>query len=377
MSHFRNVVFFLVAALFFPHIGSAGVTPGMVSFSPDGRAAGMATRSLASPPTAERLARAGTLLPMLSRRSAVPGYDGVTGQAYGTNPGTGIGIPPFTTKAAYSSAAVPSPVILAPWRSAGKLTVTRNGADFVCTASVIGKRLLVTAAHCVHEFGLGQAGFYDSFVFQPALHDSTARFGSWPGTYMVIPNSYYDGSDVCQSGSEGVVCENDLAVLVTAAGTGAFTGKNIADVVGKFTVTTAPGAFTTFLGKSATQITQLGYPVSLDSGLRMIRTDALGFREAPNNILIGSDQTGGSSGGPWIINFGAAPVRDAVANPAPANNLSNQIVGTTSWGFTDGKLKIQGASRFGFNTAFPTGTGRLTNIQTLINQACADNPGAC
>ena len=40
-----------------------------------------------------------------------------------------------------------------PFRAAGKLFFTENGGSFVCSASLIGKGLVVTAAHCVADFG--------------------------------------------------------------------------------------------------------------------------------------------------------------------------------------------------------------------------------
>ena len=57
---------------------------------------------------------------------------------------------------------------------------------------------------------------------------------------------------------------------------------------------------TGYIRKLAAEITQLGYPSQNYDGLKMIRTDSLGYQDAPNNVIIGSAQTGGSSGGPWL-----------------------------------------------------------------------------
>jgi hypothetical protein len=70
------------------------------------------------------------------------------------------------------------------------------------------------------------------------------------------------------------------------------------------------------------QLTQLGYPVALDGGLLMQRTDSYGFVDgnASNNTVIGSLQTGGSSGGPWLVNFGIKPALSGTAVGAHAQH---------------------------------------------------------
>ena len=76
---------------------------------------------------------------------------------------------PFTTKGAYS-AFVSTPVELYPWRAAGKLLFTRGGQGFICSASLIKKGLLVTAAHCVNSFGT--ATFNSATSYEAARHGS-------------------------------------------------------------------------------------------------------------------------------------------------------------------------------------------------------------
>ena len=74
--------------------------------------------------------------------------------------------------------------------------------------------------------------------------------------------------------------------------------------------------------------------------------------------------TGGSSGGPGIVNLGAAANLSDVTLGTEAK--WNTVVGVTSWGYTDETSKEQGASPF-----------LSTNIQVLVNDACTAYPAAC
>ena len=98
----------------------------------------------------------------------------------------------------------------------------------------------------------------------------------------------------------------------------------------------------------------------------MERTNSYGFVDggSSNNTVIGSLQTGGSSGGPWLVNFGVKPVLSGTAVGAEANR--NTVVNVTSWGHTSTSIKEQGAS------AFTSG-----NIVPLVSSACGGAPSAC
>ena len=166
----------------------------------------------------------------------------------------------------------------------------------------------------------------------------------------------------------GVVCENDVAVIVVEPATD---GKLIGDVTGMYDFKDGDFGYPLFLSEKATQMTQLGYPSDNFDGDKMVRTDSLGYQDDPNNVVIGSNQTGGSSGGPWLQNFGT---ETADFTGTPPNDVDpNQVTATTSWGFIADTVKIQGASRFATNTAFTI----KSNIQTLVEAACAANPGFC
>ena len=58
---------------------------------------------------------------------------------------------PFTTKNASADGEI-GPVDQVSLRATGKMFMKFGQATFVCTGSVIGKNLLVTSAHCVHDF---------------------------------------------------------------------------------------------------------------------------------------------------------------------------------------------------------------------------------
>ena len=234
-----------------------------------------------------------------------------------------------------------------PFRPAGKLFFNIGASTYVCSASLIKPGIIVTAAHCVANYGASQ--FYSDFVFVPAYDKGAAPYGQATGIPTIM-TSYFNGTDGCAV--YGVVCPNDVAVITLSSNLGAATGWY------------GYGWNGYGFSGSLTQVTQLGYPQSLDSGGLQQRTDSYGYVSAPdsNNTVIGSNQTGGSSGGPWLVNLGINPV----GYDAGLAANRNVVVGATSWGYNSSAVKEQGAS------PFTTG-----NITILVDVVCAGNPGSC
>jgi V8-like Glu-specific endopeptidase len=267
---------------------------------------------------------------------------------------------PFTTARVATKVRAVNPAIVFPYLPAGKLFFEIDGSAFVCSAAVIKPRVVVTAAHCVSEFGANK--FYSNFRFAPGYTNGRAPVGVWSYKRVFVKKSYLNGTDPCFSGAVGIVCASDVAVFVMNDRG----GKKIGSVTGTFGFGFNNYGYVDFLRKRVNQLTQLGYPVDLDRGLLMQRTDSLSYidGELARNQIIGSLMTGGSSGGPWLVNFGMAPSAPGL-DPGQAPR-SNVVVGVTSWGYESASLKEMGASRF---------TDR--NIVPLVQQACAADRGNC
>jgi V8-like Glu-specific endopeptidase len=243
-----------------------------------------------------------------------------------------------------------------PYSAAGKLFFTAGGSTYNCSASLIKPGIVVTAGHCVADFGTRQ--YYSNWQFVPAYHNGSAPYGVWAVKSAIVLASYYDGTDSCAQ--SGIVCQDDVAVLKLVAQSGRYPGIS----AGWFTYGWNGYGF-----NSAGQalINQLGYPLALDGGEYMERNDSQGTitSKLSNNTVIGSLMTGGSSGGPWLVNLGLPPSLSRTAFGSAA--VHNAVVGVTSWGYTgDDTIKQQGASSFTSN-----------NIVALVNAACTAAPGAC
>ena len=227
---------------------------------------------------------------------------GISSQEYGTQNH------PFTTARVDTASvgitpASPNHVSKSyPYRAAGKLYFSDGGTSYVCSASLIKRGLLVTAAHCVSAFGANR--FYTSFQYVPARYNTIAPYGVWTSEAAYVLTSYFNGTDPCTV--SGVVCRDDVAVIRIAPQSAAFPGT----ATGWFGYAANGYGFTP--GNLAL-INQLGYPVSHDSGLMMHRTDSQGFVDTTmsNNTVWGSRQTGGSSGGPELVNLGIRGVLNA------------------------------------------------------------------
>lgn len=110
-------------------------------------------------------------------------------------------------------------------------------------------------------------------------------------------------------------------------------------------------------------VTQLGYPACLDNGQNQIRNDAYVSIANFDNAVIGSLMCGGSSGGPWLVNFGVRPALTGTTAGTAAN--PNVVIGVTSWGYTSAGPNEMGARPV-----------TSSNINALVDGACAASPAA-
>lgn len=78
-----------------------------------------------------------------------------------------------------------------PYRTVGKLFFSIDGSPYVCSGSVIQRRVVATAGHCVHSGTSG--GFFDNFVFVPSFRDGVAPFKAWNWRYVITTGAWASG----------------------------------------------------------------------------------------------------------------------------------------------------------------------------------------
>jgi len=370
------------------------------------RAASIFGREMTGPfPTRTPVIGEDVLKTMAPRASAVgtPGTS-AEGNAEATTEAYGQAKLPYTTarvavkKPGFAKNKAQMPVTSFPFSATGKLYVRFGSKTFVCTASLIRRGILVTAAHCVSNFGENE--FADAAIWYPSQYLARKKgrpYGGFTAINIFVPTPYLDGTDTCSASSPGVVCNNDIATV--ALKKRKINWRNVKGkkkkkrtypgvVVGSYDYGYNGYSFVqtpSDLGKAvAAQITQLGYPVAFDKGNQMQRTDALGFSYEDGDLkttVIGSAQTGGSSGGPWIVNLGAKSRLDGKSASRGSQYAYNVVVGVTSYGVESPKnVNYQGASFFGQNTEFPkadySGWG-AGNIGALLKVTCQEERKSC
>lgn len=267
-----------------------------------------------------------------------------------------------------------------PYRAIGRL----NFSAGYCSASLIRRSVIVTAAHCIQSFGSGNS-LYSGWTFVPGFYGAVgataqqrAPHGSWNWSTLVRPATWANGTDV----GSGAARDNDLAVIALARNA---SGQFVGDIVGylgygwnNYSFVSSPK--TGNLPTAA--VSTLGYPFLMDSGAIMQRTDGPTYTTTvggANQLWQGSNFTGGSSGGPWVVNFRsrtAALAGGAVDGSAP--NMA--VVGVTSWGSADPNApKDNYSSQFRQNSRYPNasyGVYGAGNIASLLTTLCgAPAPG--
>ncbi len=281
---------------------------------------------------------------------------------------------------AYPSAVGPSYLsTTAPYNRIGKLFFSTGSGQSFCSASLIRRSVIVTAAHCIQAFGAG-ASTYGGWVFVPGHYGGTTAaqrtpYGSWGWSAVSRPSTWADGTDT----GDGAARNNDLAVIIlTKNASNQFLGDVLGGWLGyawnDYSFTSSPKTG----GLAVAATTTLGYPALMDNGDIMQRADGPSYLTEVGGaaqIWQGSNFTGGSSGGPWIVNFAAFNPKlsgGAVLGSGP----QLAVIGVTSWGSANpNDPKDNYSSRFGQNAEFPGdqatyGGYGAGNIGALLQNAC-------
>jgi len=176
-----------------------------------------------------------------------------------------------------------------PHVTVGKVYFTEPGVgNFVCSGSSIGGDAVMTAAHCIHS-ATGTT-FWTNWVFVPAYKNGAAPFGQWTANILYYLSAYRDGGS------------GDSRYDIGGAVLNRNSGFKISQKVG-------------FLGFAWNQSTNtgahwaiIGYPQAapFNGTQQFICQASYAYNaggSAPSPIGAGCDQTGGTSGGPWIRNY--------------------------------------------------------------------------
>jgi hypothetical protein len=244
----------------------------------------------------------------------------------------------------------------------GKVLFTMAGVDYVCSGSVAQDAntttsLILTAGHCVYDETGG--AFATNWMFVPDYENGgaiitnpdgshsftcdTAPYGCWTASALVTTTAWANG------GGSLAGFNNDYAFAVVGPGGKTDESRQLDAVVGDNAIA--------FDVSHPTQVYSFGYPqASPYDGQKLIYcagNDVADTWGGTTDFGLNCNMTGGSSGGPWFVNF-------ASSGGAGALNSVN------SFKYTFGKLsKYMFGPYFGayalktYNAA-KTATGDLT-----------------
>ncbi|MEZ5283925.1 MAG: hypothetical protein R2712_03765 [Vicinamibacterales bacterium] len=194
----------------------------------------------------------------------------------------------------------------------GKLFFTLNGLNYVCSGTVIGRSTVATAGHCVSD---GSGHFATNFLFCPSYY-SGGQFpgrGCWGWSSVTTTTNWHTSNDP----------DYDYACIVTAN-----TGTQVNNKIGNMTGWAGRAWNWNNVPEMA-----FGYPQAAPfTGTSIQQVASVDWYDwdftpgGPASKVIGSDLTGGSSGGGWFLSWRApgGEIADTdgsnSTDPAGANN---------------------------------------------------------
>ncbi|MEU4834980.1 peptidase [Streptosporangium sp. NPDC023615] len=168
-------------------------------------------------------------------------------------------------------------------RTAGRVFFTYQGRNASCSASAVtseNRSTVMTAGHCVRMGG----AFHGNWVFVPGYENGDRPHGTWVATTLYTTPQWNNSEDV----------NHDVASAVVAP----LNGRALTDAVG--------GQGVAFNQPRRRQMHSFGYPAGAPyDGSRLVYCAGRAFDDflMTRDIGLNCTMTGGSSGGPWFLDF--------------------------------------------------------------------------
>jgi V8-like Glu-specific endopeptidase len=181
-------------------------------------------------------------------------------------------------------------------RTTGRVFLTMNGNDFVCSASTVrgtSKDVVVTAGHCVKD---GTGSWAANWTFVPGYRDDRRPYGTYTARRMFVAAPWHRAGDD----------DHDLGMVALNT----WGGKHVADVVGTQAIA--------FAGARGGQAFGFGFPADPPYDGRELVYCAGPLREDPNRMTtdqgLACNMTAGASGGPWLTGFNLTTGRGVITS---------------------------------------------------------------
>ena len=216
-----------------------------------------------------------------------------------------------------------------PYSAVGKLYFNVPGTgDFVCSATVIKPRVILTAGHCVHKGFGGSTGFYNHWRFVPAFRSGDAPLQAWTASAVHTTVTWSSGGAKMPNAADYAMIE----IADQVVGRALHKMGEVTGYIGYQTLALLPD-----------RAQWLGYPCNSQRCQNMHLINAQRARAvAPNNVEYDSELRDGLSGGPWMQQYDTSTVDEIFGE----NEGVKRVIGVTSYSYAGRDPKSQGVSIF-------------------------------